>query len=171
MKEAWDDILLEMDSKLLKFAEEKYVSSLDICSLDFVSGFSDLISSFVTVNLGNISNYLEGWCIEIWVPVILALTQWLHLLWCSDLLVILDVIISSNIISKISFCSEVTLSTLLTNFWRKPYQIWRVKALHLFENFCNNSSRTDDFARFGCSNLFNLYAIIWISLELLHLHI
>ena len=26
MSEAWEDILLEMDSKLLKFAEEKYVS-------------------------------------------------------------------------------------------------------------------------------------------------
>lgn len=32
MSEAWEDILLEMDSKLLKFAEEKYVSSFISCS-------------------------------------------------------------------------------------------------------------------------------------------
>ena len=31
MTEAWDDILLEMDSKLLKFAEEKHVCG-NICS-------------------------------------------------------------------------------------------------------------------------------------------
>ena len=28
MSEAWEDILLEMDSKLMKFAEEKYVSAV-----------------------------------------------------------------------------------------------------------------------------------------------